>query len=58
MTDGLYGHPAALDATRDAQRAKGTPALACDAQHPRRGVAAAAAAVTLAAEHATREAMA
>jgi hydrogenase maturation protease len=35
MIADLCGHPAALDATRDAQRARGTPALACDAQHSR-----------------------
>jgi glutamine amidotransferase len=35
MIAGLSGHPAALDATRDAQHARGTPPLACDAQHPR-----------------------
>jgi hypothetical protein len=35
MIGGLFGHPAALDPTRDARRATGTPALARGAQHPR-----------------------
>jgi hypothetical protein len=35
VSDGLYGHPEALDATCDAQRARGTPPLACGPQHPR-----------------------